>query len=136
MSKFISWFQRKPFISGIILTLLAVIIVGSVGIGICKYRAYRAHGTQAVFLTNGQVYFGTIQRQSRNEVQLTNIYYLQTDKSAANTDQGQQGINLIKLGNELHGPEDRMYINRANILFIEDLKGDSKVVKAMQDYKK
>ena len=135
MSKFASWFQWKPFILGLIIMLLigAAIVAGCLG-----YRRYnnRPHGHQAVFLSNGQVYFGIVQRKDGKEVQLTNIYYLQTDKAATNTtDTNQQGINLIKLGNELHGPQDIMYINRDQVLFIEDLKDDSKVVKAMQENK-
>lgn len=103
-----------------------------------KSSSYRPYGRQAVFLTNGQVYFGVVQSKGDNDITLSDIYYLQSDRaanSAANLD-SQQDIKLIKLGNELHGPEDRMEINRQHVLFIEDLKSDSKVVKAIQDFSK
>ena len=41
---------------------------------------------------------------------------------------------LLKLGNELHGPEDWMRINQDHVLFIEKLKQDSKVSQAIRDY--
>jgi len=43
---------------------------------------------------------------------------------------------LIKLGNEIHGPADSMIITKDHILFIEQLKDDSKVVRAIKEYQK
>jgi hypothetical protein len=94
---------------------------------------------QALFLTNGQVYFGKISRVDNSYVKLTDIYYLQVqqtvqpkDNSAAN--QNPQ-VSLAKLGGELHGPEDVMYVSRSQVLFWENLKDDGKVTKAIKDYK-
>jgi hypothetical protein len=99
---------------------------------------------QAVFLTNGQVYFGKASNLKSDYVTLKNIYYLQvqqsvqpsTDKPAtATTDQnaGSQ-VSLTKLGQELHGPTDEMHIAKEQVLFWENLKDDSTVVKAIKDY--
>jgi hypothetical protein len=101
---------------------------------------------QAVFLTNGQVYFGKL-IQRGDWMVLTEVYYLQVTQalqSATNaegqppanqgTDQ-QQEIKLVKLGNELHGPQDVMYLARENVLFWENLKDESKVVDAIKRYK-
>ena len=44
-------------------------------------------------------------------------------------------VSLVKLGDELHGPADKMEINRDQILFIEDLKPNSQVVMAIKNYK-
>lgn len=89
----------------------------------------------AVFLTNGQVYFGEIKDTSVNTIVLENIYYLQSDKRAQAADLNKQSdVKLIKLGKELHGPEDKMLINRDNVLFVERLRDDSKVVKAIDEY--
>jgi hypothetical protein len=93
---------------------------------------------QAVFLTNGQVYFGKVSKVDQSYVRLTDIYYLQVqqqvqpkDQSASQTPQ----VSLAKLGGELHGPEDVMYISRQQVLFWENLKDDGKVTKAIKDYK-
>jgi len=97
-----------------------------------------AGGYQAVFLSNGQVYFGKVANKDDNFVKLTDIYYLQLKQPLQNQNQdmlNQPDLTLIKLGNELHGPADMMEINRTQILFIEDLKKDSKVVQAIEKYK-
>ena len=87
---------------------------------------------QAVFLDNGQVYFGKLQRSRSDFYALTDVYYLQT--GAVDLDQN-SNLSIAKLGNEAHGPEDKMDINVDHILFIENMKSDSKVVKAIQSYK-
>lgn len=94
---------------------------------------------QAVFLSNGQVYFGKASSLNDKIVTLKNIYYLQVTQAlqadgtqAATQQQGE--LSLVKLGNELHGPSDEMKINRDHILFIENLKNDGKVVKAIEKY--
>jgi hypothetical protein len=97
-----------------------------------------AGGYQAVFLSNGQVYFGKVANKDDNFVKLTDIYYLQLKQPLQNQNQdmlNQPDLTLIKLGNELHGPADMMEINRTQILFIEDLKKDSKVVQAIEKYR-
>jgi len=42
---------------------------------------------------------------------------------------------VIKLGGEVHGPQDRMQINRQHILFVENLQDESKVVQAINKSK-
>ena len=99
-------------------------------------------GYQAVFLTNGQVYFGKISSAESDYVDLKDIFYLQVvtpplqgNQQGATQQAAQQQISLVKLGNELHGPVDEMHISRAQILFYEDLKTDGQVVKAITAYK-
>ena len=104
---------------------------GSIG-GIVKPNQY-----QAVFLTNGQVYFGKLENTSGQYLRLKDVYYLQT----SNTEQkeGQEGAapenqatqQLIKLGNEIHGPDDEMIVSRDQVLFFENIKNDGTVGKAI-----
>jgi len=97
---------------------------------------------QAVFLTNGQVYFGKVSDINSGYVKLSDIYYLQVQQSVqpdaksstTSTDNNSQ-VSLAKLGSELHGPEDTMYISRQQVLFWENLKNDGKVVQAINSYK-
>lgn len=95
---------------------------------------------QAVFLTNGQVYFGKL-HHAGDYYKLTNVYYLQASQSSSGTSNNPQqaatsnsGVQLIKLGNEVHGPEDAMIIDKAQVLFIENLKDDGKVVDSISKY--
>ena len=94
---------------------------------------------QAVFLnsSDGQVYFGKLSIQNKDYYKLTDIYYVrvqqvQPDKNTTAT----QNISLAKLGSEIHGPEDVMYIRSEHVMFWENLKNDGQVVKAITDYKK
>jgi hypothetical protein len=94
---------------------------------------------QAVFLTNGQVYFGRIAGINDQVVDLQAIYYLnsqqQPDASTKSAQTNQTSFSLVKLGCELHGPSDQMVINREQVSFWENLKADGKVAKAIEQFK-
>lgn len=94
------------------------------------------NGQYAVFLSNGQVYFGTIAQENASRLLLKSIYYIQFQGDQKDALANQSDVSLLKLGNELHGPEDWMEINRDAILFIERLKPDGKVAKAIEAYKR
>jgi hypothetical protein len=102
--------------------------------------AVKSNQYQAVFLnsSDGQVYFGKLTTFNNAFYKLTDIYYVrvQTVQPDKNSTQTQQNISLAKLGNEIHGPEDVMYINKGNVMFFENLKEDGQVVKAIRDYQK
>ncbi len=86
---------------------------------------------QAVFLANGQIYFGKLQDFSDSTFKMTTIYYPQTtgkDSEAATNAQSQNSnIQLIRLGDEVHGPDNEMFLTKDQILYYENLKSDSKV---------
>ena len=89
---------------------------------------------QAVFLTNNQVYFGKLVNYDTAYVTLTDVYYLRT---ASDLDQsGGSSLNLIKLGGELHGPEDVMNIPKDKVLFWENMKDSSQVVQTIMSAQK
>jgi len=95
---------------------------------------------QAVFLNSadGQVYFGKLTSLNRNYYKLTDIYYVrvQTVQPDKNSTATTQNISLAKLGNEIHGPEDVMYINKSDVMFWENLKESGQVVTAIRAYQK
>ena len=94
---------------------------------------------QAIFLTDGQIYFGKLDESSDDYAVLRDIYYLQVEQQVQPVQgeelQQQARISLAKLGNELHGPEDEMFVNRDQILFWENLKDEGQVVEAITDFK-
>lgn len=94
----------------------------------------------AVFLTNGQVYFGKMITNNKSEIILNNVYYIQINEGATreemNQTLNQTRFNLVKLGNELHGPTDELFINKSQVVFYEYLRDDSKVVESIVAYKK
>jgi hypothetical protein len=129
-----------------------MVVAGLIGVAllfaayttVCTYMANKGIAKdkyQAVFLSNGQVYFGKLQNVSGKYVELTDIYYLQVQQSVqpqnkdvpATTD---PNVSLAKLGGELHGPENKMSINREHVLFWENLKPDAKVSQAIKKNEK
>jgi hypothetical protein len=93
---------------------------------------------QAVFLDNSSTpYFGRINSLNDDYIELVNIYYLNVAESEsvqpADSD-AKQNVTLRKLGCELHGPTDRMVINREHVVFWENLRSDGKVSKAITEW--
>ncbi|HET7302123.1 MAG TPA: hypothetical protein VFI74_02215 [Candidatus Saccharimonadales bacterium] len=96
---------------------------------------------QAVFLNNGQVYFGKLRVVTAKYYDLQNIFYLNTQSSSssssqATTEQSSNSFVLKKLGCEVHGPSDEMVINRDQVTFWENLKDDGQVVKTISEWYK
>jgi len=88
---------------------------------------------KAVFLTSGQVYYGKLSRNQGQFYKLQDVYYIRVNTSEDKAKA--PDLTLVKLGNEIHGPEDAIYLNRDHILYIEDLKSDGQVVKAIAEAK-
>lgn len=135
--------QSSKGSNGFLIAILIVIIVVFLALGGFfvwqKKNAIQGIETnhyQAVFLTNGQVYFGKIAGFDGKYLLLDSIYYLQApQQNVQPTDkdkQQQTQLSIVKLGNELHGPEDRMHIAKDQVLFWENLKDDGKVVQAIK----
>ncbi|MEO5499003.1 MAG: hypothetical protein ABIR46_00720 [Candidatus Saccharimonadales bacterium] len=131
--------KRKLALLGTgILIALAVIVLS----GLFLYRSSTAATIdsgkyQAVFFTNGQVYFGKLAQVNSSYFKLTDVFYIQASDTNAETDTesknpqetatGSTDIRLIKLGSEVHGPDDAMVISKDQVLFFENLKKDGKV---------
>jgi len=135
---------RPRKLNKLIIAILAIIIVIAGGLMMFSRMqssnlAINKGEYQAVFLTNGQVYFGKLQTINSDYLVLEKIYYLQVQQSVQDgtttttTDQNQ--AQLVKLGNELHGPEDQMQISSKQVLFWENLKTDGKVAQSIAKYK-
>ena len=106
--------------------------------------AINSNEYQAVFFTNGQVYFGKLQAFNNDYLKLTDIFYLQTQSSDSSTTGSENpqktstdssNVQLIKLGDEIHGPEDEMILSKQQVLFYENLKSDGKVAQSIDKYK-
>lgn len=127
---------------GLVLLLLAGWFVWSssskgadAGIDSSKY--------QAVFLTNGQIYFGDLHAYNDEYLRLTTGYYPQAKTTDAENSEkttsptaNASGIQLIRLGDEVYGPENEIFISKKQILHYENLKPDSKVSQLIQQNEK
>jgi hypothetical protein len=90
--------------------------------------AGRAH-YQAVFLTNGQAYFGRYVDRLGPYIKIEDPYYIQVSKAATETAPAEQ--KLVRRGQELHNPEGAMQIPKSGILFVEDLSDNSQFAQFM-----
>ena len=129
-------------LSLLLLFCVAIVLLGVTGLAIVVKQPEEADhinedNLQAVFLEGGQVYFGSISELNDNYLRLNNIYYLRVNQQVQPEQEGQpaqQDISLVKLGCELHGPEDLMILNRSKVLFWENLKEDGQVTQAVKKY--
>jgi len=123
------------------LTILVVAVIGVIYVGNSddQSKFVNKDNYQAVFLTNGQVYFGKLSEVGRDYFRLNNIYYLtqntSTDAKGNTTTNG--NYTLVKLGcQQIHDPFDEMIIERSQVSFWENLQNGqySKVVKSIGEY--
>ena len=85
---------------------------------------------QAVFLTNGQTYFGRYSARIGAYAKIEDVYYLQ--QGQASDPNQQPETKLVRRGSELHGPGSRMLVPSSAVLFVEDLSDGSPIAQFMR----
>lgn len=134
--------SKKKWVIAVV--VLALLIAGGIAawMKFAPSTAVNPEKYQAVFLINDQVYFGKIDSISSDTLVMKNIYYLQSSSTQQDVGQAtsetkdQSNVSLVKLGDELHAPEDSMQINMDQVLFWENLRDEGKVSQAIKNYKK
>lgn len=98
---------------------------------------------QAVFLSNGQVYFGRLSVVNSDYMKLTNVYYLERqltsdgegtageEEGESTNPTGDNNFQLLKYSDVLYGSEDEMVISQDDIIRYENLRSDGVVAKAI-----
>jgi hypothetical protein len=134
-------FKVVPLVILIVVSIIAVLALAGLvyksTMGISS--KIKSDKYQAVFLNSadGQVYFGKLKDLNSEYYELSDIYYVRVEQVQPNpNEQPQQNISLAKLGNEIHGPEDFMFIRKDHVMFWENLKDDGQVVTAINEYVK
>lgn len=128
--------SRKDNFFGIII-LCAVVLLGLATV-FCRLENNRKinfadrSAYRAVFLDNGEVYFGQLQKSYGNYLRLNNVYYFKVGQVV--DENIQPDVQLMKLGNEIHQPKNYLDINREHILFIQELASDSKILPLMKNF--
>jgi hypothetical protein len=84
---------------------------------------------QAVFLSNGQTYFGRYLDRLGPYVKLEDAFYIQ--QTPSETVGAPADTKIVRRGGELHEPPGEMLIAKTAILFVEDLLSDSQVAQFM-----
>lgn len=127
------------FVSAIAILLIGVILLGFTKSSSGEGQYVDKNKYQAVFLNGGQVYFGKVSDLNKQFLRISDIYYLRVNQQVQpnqSNNNAQNDISLVKLGCELHGPQDSMVVNRDQVIFWENLKDDGQVAKAVAEYVK
>lgn len=117
-----------------VLALVAAIVYYGFGFGSPVDRSKY----QAVFLSNGQVYFGKLSGWGTSQPILTDVYYFQAGEAPRGGADGEdqqpaEGTQtLVKLGEEIHKPTDKLILNKDAVLFVENIEDDGQVVDAIK----
>jgi hypothetical protein len=118
----------SSIIGGIVFTLVGLSLILLQG---CSGKPSFSTEYQAVFMDNGQVFFGKIENSGGDYPLLREVYYIGRQSSA----DGKEVKNiLVKRGNEWHGPE-YMYINRQHIVVIEPVAANARVAQLIKEAK-
>ena len=86
---------------------------------------------QAVFLVNGQTYFGRYLDRLGPYAKIEDAFYIQQQAAGQDTSTSTADLRLVRRGSELHQPDAEMLVSKEAILFVEDLKPDSQVAQYM-----
>lgn len=94
----------------------------------------------AVFLVNGQVYFGKILSSNEYELQMKDVFFLRVDEQTTQAEGEETQItepllSLVERSKSLHKPIDPMTINKSQVILVEPLADDSEVIKAIDAIK-
>jgi len=84
---------------------------------------------QAVFMANGQVFFGKLSGLGTDYPRLDDVFYVQQQ---VNPETKQATSVLIRRGREWHGP-NFMHLNARSILIVEPVGADSKVAQLIAE---
>jgi hypothetical protein len=114
----VRWLLRFAFLAALSLSL------GCVGSDLKFSTEY-----QAVFLDNGQVFFGKLSDTGSSFLTLRDIYYVQT---VVEREKKETTNILVKRGSEWHNP-DFMLINTRHVLVIEPVGPNSRVAQLIRE---
>lgn len=140
--------QAPPRKAGILVILTRIVrrfvvpIVALVVLFLIVSALVPSNAWKAVFLDDGSVFFGKASsRWLSGDVVMTRVYYVHSAeeivRQAALTEAAAKPeINIIKLGSEIHGPTDKVRIKDGKILYIEELRANSTLVKAIEGREK
>jgi len=124
--------MKDRFTQGIIFVLFWAAIFGLSGCdkqGGTSTNVALTGTYQAVFMDNGQVFFGKMENAGSPYPVLKDVFYI---RQQVNPETKQVANILIRRGNEWHSP-DRMLINASHIAVIEPVGADSQVAKLIKE---
>lgn len=129
----------------IVISLAVLLVAGIVWAFFFRTRAAKNIPVAAeqkwysVKLVNGETFYGQIADTAADPVVMKNVYYDYDQikkKDGTATESPSTNLRLVKRGKETYGPDGTAEIVRAQVLYMEQLKEDSKVLQAILGYEK
>lgn len=124
---------KKFFVSLVVLLLALVAVWWLFGRSAGLPSFIDTSKYQSVLLANNNAFYGKVKEMTADHVVLEDVFYIQQPTDAQDETAASK-FELIKLGNEMHGPYDKMLINRSQVVYVENLKDDGKVAQTIKTY--
>jgi hypothetical protein len=121
--------MNRPVVIGLVMIALtiSVLVLQGCGKGSPSFKTEY----QAVFMDNGQVFFGKIENAGGAYPLLKDVHYIARQPGP---DGKEVKSILVKRGNEWHSP-DFMYINATHVVVIEPVAENSRVAQLIKEAK-
>lgn len=124
---------RLPLVVGFIMAFLAI---ASLVHWLLQYNLAQKidrSGYQVVYLTNGQAYFGKLQNTTGDYLVMKDPYSAQSlAPKDADTAASTAQTTLLKVSQQVYGPQDSIAIKSDQVSFWQNLRSDSKVTAALK----
>lgn len=119
----------------VVLPVVAVVLLGFIAAGLWLLphgQRIDSSKYQVVYLSSGQAYFGKLQNTGGDYLELRNPYVVQDVQQPTDSTKGQTNqTTLVKVSDQVYGPDDSMSLRSDNVLFWQNLREDSKVAQAI-----
>lgn len=130
----------EPILKRIVI-LSAVILIGFVVYFLFFNKNKVADNTDSinwysVKLVDGEIFYGQIEDIASDPIVIKNAYYNYDQQKNDNEVNKSDSLRLVKRGQETHGPDGTLNVVRMQILYMEPLKNDSKVLNAILNYER
>lgn len=91
-----------------------------------------------VKLGNDETFYGLIGDVKADPIEIKNVYYNydQINDGEKTDEAPSTNLRLVKRGKEKHGPDGSLNIIRSQVVYLEPLRPDSKVLEAILNYEK
>lgn len=128
---------RKPSLKLVVAPTVLVILLGFFAAWmwlIPHGQRINSDGYQVVYLTNNQAYFGKLQNTGGDYLVIEGAYTAQEVQAPAEDKDKtpETQTTLVKVRDQVAGPEDSIALRAEQVLFWQNLRSDSKVTQAIE----
>lgn len=123
---------RKPYLVAVGAFVGGFILAAVIWLLLPKGQQIETGQYQAVYLANGQMYFGKLQNTEGTYLYMKSPYMPDSTTSADQTTAADASSAIVRVKNQLWGPEDSIAIRADQVAFWQNLRDDSKVSQAIK----